>query len=55
LKDEFPELVEQLHPTKNAQIDLDEVMSGSQKVAVWVCTVCKDDPARLHTSQGVAG
>ena len=37
LKHEHPELVAQLHPTKNAHIDLDKVTSGSQKSAVWVC------------------
>ena len=44
LRDERPELVKQLHPTKNAHIDLDKVTFCSAKTAVWVCTECKDDP-----------
>ena len=65
LWDEHPELVKQLHPTKNAHIDLDKVTSGSSKKAVWVCTECQDDPPgcphpreweatiQSRTSQGV--
>ena len=44
LRDEHPELVKQLHPTKNAHIDLDMLTSGSHKRAVWVCNNCQDDP-----------
>ena len=44
VRDEHPELVKQLHPTKNAHIDLDKVTSGSGKRAVWVCNNCQDDP-----------
>ena len=44
LKDEYPELVKQLHTTKNGHMDLDKVTSGSRMKAVWVCTMCQDDP-----------
>ena len=44
LRDEHPDLVKQLHRTKNAHIDLDKVTSGSNKKVVWVCTECQDDP-----------
>ena len=44
LRDEHPDLVKQLHPTKNAHIDLDKVTSGSDRKAVWVCTECQNDP-----------
>ena len=45
LNDEHPELVAQLHPTKNAHIDLDKVTSGSQIKAVWVCHDRQNAPA----------
>jgi hypothetical protein len=45
LKDEHPELVAQMHPTKNAHIDLDKVTSGSQIKAVWVCRDRQNAPA----------
>ena len=44
LRDEHPELVKQLHPTKNAHINLDKVTSGSMIKPVWVCTKCQNDP-----------
>ena len=44
LRDEHPELVKQLHPTKNAHINLDKVTSGSGRKAMWVCTECQNDP-----------
>jgi hypothetical protein len=44
LQDEFPHLVEQLHPTKNAHLDLDKLMAGSDRVATWVCAACQNDP-----------
>ena len=34
LRDEYPELVKQLHPTNNAHINLDKVTSGSQGVVL---------------------
>ena len=37
LRDEYPELIAQLHPTENGHIDLDRVTSGSSIKAVWVC------------------
>ena len=44
LKDEHPELLAQLHPTKNVHLDLDKVTSGSNKKAVWVCPDRKNAP-----------
>ena len=44
LKDEHPELVGQLHPTKNEHLDLDKVTSGSKRKAVWVCRERKNAP-----------
>ena len=45
LKDEHPELVAQMHPTKNAHIDLERVTSGSDIKAVWVCHDRQNAPA----------
>ena len=45
LKDEHPELVAQMHPTKNAHINLDKVTSGSSIKAVWVCHDRRNAPA----------
>ncbi len=44
LKDEHPELVAQLHPTKNEHLDLDKLTSGSRKKAVWVCHERQNTP-----------
>ncbi len=44
LWDEHPELVAQLHPTKNEHLDLDKVTSGSKRKAVWVCHDRKNAP-----------
>ena len=44
LRDEHADLVKQLHPTKNAHIDLDKVTSGSIISALWVCKICQDVP-----------
>ena len=44
LKDEHPELVAQLHPTKNEHLDLVKVTSGSKRKAVWVCHERKNAP-----------
>ena len=56
LKDEKPELVAQLHPTKNAHIDLDKVTSGSGKSAVWVCHERKNSPPGCtHPHEWTAG
>ena len=45
LKDEHPELVAQLHPTKNANINLDKLTSGSDVKVVWVCYDRQNAPA----------
>ena len=45
LRDEHPELVAQLHPTKNAHIDFEKVTSGSPIKAVWVCHDRQNAPA----------
>jgi hypothetical protein len=45
LKDEHPELVAQMHPTKNAHIDPEKVTSGSSIKAVWVCHDRQSAPA----------
>ena len=44
LKDEHPELIAQLQPTKNEHLDLDKVTSGSGLKAVWVCRERKNAP-----------
>jgi hypothetical protein len=43
-KDEFPDMLEQLHQTKNVHINWDKITTGSMKKAVWVCTACQDEP-----------
>ena len=44
LRDEFPELVAQLHLTENDHISLDKVTSGSALKAVWVCNDRQNTP-----------
>ncbi len=43
-KAEDPDLVTQLHPTKNKHLDLNRLTSGSGKEAVWVCPDRKGAP-----------
>ena len=55
LKVEHPELVAQLHPTKNEHLDLDKVTSGSKRKAVWVCHERKSAPPRCtHAHEWLA-
>jgi hypothetical protein len=37
LKDRYPELYKQIHPTKNQNINIDLLTYGSHKKLWWIC------------------
>ena len=41
VKDEFPDVYAQLHPTKNSGIDIEKLTCGSNKRVWWLC--CSDE------------
>nr|ANV79212.1 hypothetical protein [uncultured Candidatus Thalassoarchaea sp.] len=52
-----PELIKELHPSKNAGIDISELMAGSSERLVWICKDCDhewDIPLtnRAHNGSG---